>query len=168
MEMHRVKVGIVFCLACAAGGPLNAAGEGEEKRVRETFAAFADAVKAKDGARIWKILDKDSQTAANRAARTLKATYENAGADGKAKLEKATELTGPDFAKLTGESFLKSKGFYGKYHEVPGSKIDTVVIDGSKATVNYTEEDGDKEKLRLVKDGEQWKVTAPMPPLPKL
>jgi hypothetical protein len=43
-----------------------------------------------------------------------------------------------------------------------------VVIQGNKATVNYTEEDGDKEKLRFVKEGENWKVTAPMLPAPQL
>jgi hypothetical protein len=116
-------VGTVFGLIIAVAGPLRAAeGDAEEKKVRDAFTAFADAVKAKDAAKIWKVLDKDSQTAANRAARSLKTTYENANAAGKAKLEKATELTGAELAKLTGEGFLKSKGFYGKYHEVPGSK----------------------------------------------
>jgi hypothetical protein len=30
-------------------------------------------------------------------------------------------------------------------------------VDGDKATVFYTEEDGDKEKLSLVRQGGKWK-----------
>jgi hypothetical protein len=158
--------GLVICLALTGTGVLRA-DEGEEKKVRTAFTAFADAVKARDGAKIWKTLDKDSQAAANRAARSLKTAYANATAAEKTKLEKAAELTAAVLANLTGEGFLKSKGFYGKYHEVPGSKIDQVAIQGAKATVHYTEADGDKEKLRLVKEGEEWKVTAVMPPVPQ-
>jgi hypothetical protein len=155
-------------LVVAAVGSLRADDSAAEKQVRATFTAFADAVKAKDAAKIWKLLDKDSQSAANRAAKAVKAAYENANADDKAKLEKAVGLTGAELAKLTGEAFLKSKGFHGKYHDVPGSKIDKIVIQGKRATVHYTEEDGDKEKLRFLLEGEDWKVSAPMPPVPQL
>ncbi|HEV3204503.1 MAG TPA: hypothetical protein VGY77_08975 [Gemmataceae bacterium] len=140
----------------------------EEKEVRETFSAFADAVKAKDAQMIWKLLDKESQMAAARAARSVLATYDKANAEEKAKLEKALGLSGVELGKLTGEGFLKTKGFHGKYHEVHGSKIDTITVQDKRATVNYTEEDGDKEKLRMIFQDGKWKVSAPMPPVPQL
>jgi hypothetical protein len=140
----------------------------EEKGVRDTFTAFADAIKAKDAPKIWQLLDKESQTAAERSARSVKATYARANAEEKTKLETALGLSAAEFAKLTGEGFLKTKGFRGKYNEIPGSKIEKISVQEKRATVNYTEEDGDKEKLRLIFQDGKWKVSAPMPPVPQL
>src|SRR5262249_22182310 len=136
----------------------------EEDRVKETFTAFQAAVKAKDGGKVWNLLDKESRTAAERVARAVKGNYAKASAEGKAKMEKALELSGEDVAKLTGESFIKSKTFLAKYGEVPGSKIEKIVVEDEKATVHYLEEDGDKEKLKLNRQDGAWKVSAPMPP----
>jgi hypothetical protein len=158
----------LLLLAFALVGPLGTSRlkAADEDKVRETFQAFQAALKAKDAAKIWKLLDADSQAAAERAAKQVQAAYKKANATEKAKMEKAMELSGEELAKLTGEGFLKTKNFQSKYHEVPGSKIEKIVVQDDKATVNYIEEDNDKEKLRLSrnKDGE-WKVSAPMPPV---
>ncbi len=160
---------VLLAIVLAAGPISTALGQtAAEKEARAAFTAFAQAVKAKDASKIWDLLDKDSRAAADRAAKSVRTTYAKAGADEKAKLEKALGLPGADLAKLTGEGFLKTKGFHGKYHEVPGSKIDKVVIQGNRAIVHYVEEDGDKERLRLVKQDGKWKVAAAMPPVPKL
>ncbi len=160
---------LLLAIVLAAGPISTAFGQtAEEKEARAAFTAFAQAVKAKDAGKIWDLLDKDSRAAADRAAKSVRTTYAKASADEKAKLEKALGLSGADLAKLTGEGFLKTKGFHGKYHEVPGSKIDKVVIQGNRAIVHYVEEDGDKERLRLVKQDGKWKVAAAMPPVPKL
>src|SRR5262249_4485083 len=95
----------------------------------------------------------------------VKAAYARAKADRKAKLEKTLGLSGAELAKLTGQGFLKTKRFQAKYDEVPGSKVNNVKVDGDQATVTYTEEDGDKEKLRLFLQKGEWKVSAPMPPV---
>src|SRR5262249_49483167 len=99
--------------------------------------------------------DSASQAEAERVARTLKANY--AKAKDKAKLEKTFGLTAAELAGLTGKVYLKSKRFLGKYGEVPGSKVDKVAVEGDKATVFYTEEDGEKENLSLVRQGGKWK-----------
>lgn len=157
------------CLAALTFvGQQAAAGDAAEKPVREAFTGFVEAVKAKDAAQIWKLLDKESQTAADKAAKAVRKAFADASPADKAKLEKALGLGASELANLTGEGFLKTKGFHGKYHEVPGSKIDKVTVQGNRATVFYTEEDGDKEKLRLVQQGGAWKVSAPMPPVPQL
>jgi hypothetical protein len=163
-------MGSVLSIMVAIAGPLGAAPQdtAEEKGVRAAFTAFAEAVKAKDAAKIWKLLDKESQAAAGRAAKSVQATYRSANVDDKKKLEKALGLGGDELAKLTGEGFLQTKGFHGKYHEVPGSKIDKITIQRNRATVYYVEEDGDKEKLRLVQQGGEWKVSALMPAVPQL
>ena len=62
-------------------------------------------------------------------------------------------------SKITGKLYLKAKPFLGKYREVPGSKIDKVTVEGDKATVHYTEDDGDKETLPLVKQDGKWRLS---------
>jgi hypothetical protein len=152
-------------LALAAGVALTAARlpAAEEDKVRETFTALQAALKAKDAGKVWKLLDRESQAAAERTARVVKAAYAKANDEKKAKLEKALGLSGAELGKLTGEGFLKTKRFLGKYDEIADSKIDKIAVVEDRATVNYTEADGDKEKLRLNRQDGVWKVSLPMP-----
>ena len=43
------------------------------------------------------------------------------------------------------------------------ARIEKITVQGDRATVNYVEPDGDKEKLGLVKQDGRWKVSVPMP-----
>ena len=158
------SLAILAAMHLPTGGQLLAA---EEERVKDAFKAFQDAIEASDAAKIWKLLDADSQASTERAARTVQTIYKNADAEGKAKLEKKLGMPGAELVNLTSEGFLKSKLFHAKYHDLPGAKIDKVAVDGNSTIVNYTEMDGDKEKLQLLLQNGDWKVTAPMPPLPK-
>jgi hypothetical protein len=136
---------------------------GDEGAVRAAFAAFQAALEARDADKLWGMLDEDSRAEAERAAKALQGAYEKADAAAKAEQEKALGLTGPELAALTGPGFLKSNRFHGKYHEIPGSKVEKVTVQGDRATVNYVEDDGDKEKLTLVRQGGAWKLSLPMP-----
>jgi hypothetical protein len=138
-------------------GPAAARDAGDEEDVRAAFTAFQAALKAGDRDKLWPLLDSASQADAEKVARNLKANY--AKAKDKAKLEKTFGLTAEELKGLTGKIYLKSKRFRGKYGEVPGSKVDKVAVDGDKATVFYTEEDGDQEKLSLVRQGGKWKFS---------
>ena len=131
--------------------------------VTEAFKAFQAALKAKDAAKVYGLLDSASQKAADRSAGLIRAAYAKASDDQKAKMEKALGLAGAELAKLTGEGFLKTKRFQGKYDEVPGSKVEKVTVQGNRATVFYIEPDQDHEKLQLNKQQGKWKVSAPMP-----
>jgi hypothetical protein len=142
--------------------PLLAAPEDD---VRDAFQALQKAIKAKDTDAIWGLLDKDSQSDANRAAKAVQAAFGKASDDkAKADFEKRYGLSAKELGDMNGKLFVKSNRFQGKYHELPGSKIDKITVKGEKAQVNYTEEDGDKEMLKLVraKDG-PWKAVMPMP-----
>ena len=110
----------------------------EEKPVREASAAFQDALKAHDGDKLWDLIDADSRAGAERAA-------------------KAKNLSAKDF--------LKSDHFCGQkaLDEVQEGKIEKVSVQGEKATVTFVAPDGDHEKLKLVREGSQWKVSAPVP-----
>lgn len=134
-----------------------------EDEVRETFAAFQAALKARDADKLWTLLDGESQTDADRSANAVKAAYEKSSPDEKAQQEKSLGLPGAELSSLSGRGFLKTNRFHGKYDELPESKIDKVTVQGDSATVNYIEPDGDKEKLTLVRKEGQWKVTLPMP-----
>jgi hypothetical protein len=136
---------------------------GEEGRARETFIALQAALKAHDADKLWKLLDSESQDDAERAAKAVQAAYAKADANEKSEQEKALGVPGEQLAALNGSGFLKTKRFHGKYDELSESKIDQVTVQGDKATVAYTEPDGDKEKASLVRQGGQWKVSLSMP-----
>jgi hypothetical protein len=134
-----------------------------EAPVRETFTALQAALKARDEDKLWKLLDSESRAEAERAAKTIQAAYAKADPTEKAEQEKALGLPGAELAALTAAGFLKTKRFHGKYEELSQSKIDKATVQGDKATVAYTEPDGDKEKLTLVRQDGQWRVALPMP-----
>jgi hypothetical protein len=161
--MNRFRAGILL-LAAAAGCSGSGSSSGEEENVRQTFAAFQKALKAKDADKIWDLLDDESKAEATRVAKALSDASTKATAEEKAKQEAALGLPAADLTALTGSGFLKSKRFLGKYDEVPDCKVEKVVVVGDKATLNYIEADGDKEKFALVREAGQWKLTVPMPP----
>jgi hypothetical protein len=138
----------------------------DDEQVRQAFAAFQAALKARDGAKLWDLLDKDSQTDAEKAAKVLQADYDKLPPQEKTAKEKMLGLTGDELAKLTAPHFLKSNHFYGAYDEVPDSKLDSVNFQGDEAVVSYTEADGDKKKLTLTRQDGQWRVSVPMPKVP--
>jgi hypothetical protein len=159
----------IFLWVCLAGGCSSEArspagrGADDADKVREQFVAFQNALQARDGERIWGLLDSDSRADAERAAKTAQSNYERGSPEEKDKLKEALGLTDAELAKLTATGFLKSNRFHGKYHEIPGSKIDDVKVQGEEAIVSYTEADGDKEKLTFHRRDGQWRISVRMP-----
>jgi hypothetical protein len=127
---------LVFAAGCTPTPPT--AGGKDDKPVRDAFVAFQAALKAHDGDKIWGLLDADSQAGAERAGKAV---------------------------NLNGKEFVKSDHFCGQKElkEVAEGKVKKVSLLGDKATVTYDEGDGDEEKLKMVREGGQWKVSAPMP-----
>ena len=155
-------------LALGAWGcskPADAPASPDEAAVRQAFAAFQEAVKAKDADKLWRLIDDDSRAEADRAARDTRDAHAKADAAGKADQEKALGLSAADLAALDGKGFLRTTRFHGKYHEVPASTVEKVAVQGDKATLTYVEDDADhdKEKLTFIRQAGQWKVSAPMP-----
>jgi hypothetical protein len=136
----------------------SAAGEDD---VRLAWGNLQKAIKTRDADKIWGLLDSDSQSDADRAAKAVKTAFGKSS--DKADFEKKYGLTGPELAGMNGKLFLKSNRFHGKYHEVPGSKLESVKVKGETARLNYVEEDGDKEKFSLVRQKGQWRFIMPMP-----
>ncbi len=140
----------------------------EDEPVRKAFIALQTALKGQDAEQVWKRLDADSRKAAERAAKAVQAVYSKANADDRAKLEKALGLEGDELARLSGTGYLKSRGFRARYEELSQSKIEKIVVEGDKAIIHYIEPDNDKEKLRMLRQGGEWKATLMMPSVPKL
>ncbi|HLJ95637.1 MAG TPA: hypothetical protein VKU02_20845 [Gemmataceae bacterium] len=155
--------GLVICGALGCAKPTNVSPDGSEAPVRETFTAVQTALKARDADQLWKLLDHESQADAERAAKAVQGNYAKADAQEKSAQAKALGLPAEQLAGLDGMGFLKTKRFHGKYDELSESKIDKVTVQGDKATVAYTEPDGDKEKINLVRQDGQWKISLPMP-----
>ncbi len=153
----------VLCLTVGCSGERpGPTGKGEEQ-VKEAFTALQAALKDRDADRLWALLDEESQSDAERAAKTEKATYEKADPEEKAKQEKALGLSAAELNSLSGRGFIKTKRFHGKFDEVPESKIEGVTVRGDRATVEYVENDGDHERLTLVRQGGRWKFNLSMP-----
>jgi hypothetical protein len=166
MSCHRKRYGLpllVLGLTVGCSAPPSASQPKGDDQVQEAFAAFQAAMKARDADKLWALLDSESQADAERAAQGIKTAYEKASAEDKAQQEKALGLSGAELASLSGRGFLKSKRFLGKYDEIVESKLDKVTVQGDSATAAYTEADGDKEKLTLVRQDGRWKVSVPMP-----
>jgi hypothetical protein len=149
--------------ATLLAAPVWARADADEDKVKEAFAALQAGIKAGDVDKLWPLLDTTTQKAVEKAATALAAEYDKAKPEGKAQLEKLFGLSAEEMGKLKTEPklFVKTKRFIGKWHEVPGSKVDKVTVSDDKATLNYTEDDGDKEKLEFVKQDGKWKAVLP-------
>jgi hypothetical protein len=134
-----------------------------ESDVKDVFVEFQAAIKAGDADKIWPLLDTTTQKAVEKTAAALFAEYDKGNATTKAALEKMFGLSAEEIGKLrtTPKLYCKSKRFIGQWHEVPGSTVEKVLLDGDKATVKYKEEDGDKEELKLSKQDSKWKIVLP-------
>ena len=154
----------VILAACGCSKPATPPAAGsEEEAVQKAFAALQEAMKAKDGEKLFGLLDAESQADAERAAQSVKDAYAKATPADKSEKEKELGLSAAELAALDAKGFLKSKRFLGKWHEIPDSKFEKATAQGEKATLNYVEQDGDHEKLSYVKQGGAWKVSIPMP-----
>jgi hypothetical protein len=134
-----------------------------EDEIRKAFTSLQKAIKAKDGDKIWGLIDTDSQADANRAAKAVQSAFSKAGDKDKADFAKKYGLTVKELADMNGKLFLKSERFNTRWHEVPGSKFLDVKVKGDSAKMTYLEEDGDKEKFSLVRQKGEWRFTIPMP-----
>jgi hypothetical protein len=160
--------GLVFLIGCSSPSSSTATTKDEEK-VREAFTSLQKALKAKDGKTLWSLLDEDSQADAERAAKTVRDLFAKSDQAKRTELEKQLGLGASQLKDLTGQGYLGGGRFIGKWHEIPDSKIDKVVVQGDRATLHYIEEDEDKEKLTLVRKSGEWKfsdLTVPQPTQP--
>ncbi len=139
------------------------ANDDEGQRVRSRFEAFRKALSETDVETLWAMLSKQSQGDADRAARTLRAEYEKADAKTRADREKELGLSAAELAALTGRGFLKTRPFLAKYEEARQGKFDHVSAQGDTATVYYFDDEGDREKLLLVREDGQWLFWLKMP-----
>ncbi len=134
-----------------------------EADVRTAVAALQEAIKAKDAARAWDLLDAKSQSEADQAAAAVQGKYQAADDAGKAELQKQYGLSGDELKKLDGPGYLRTAVFWKKYGELPDSKVTEVHVTGKKATAYYTEPDGDKEKFDLALRDGKWKAQIEIP-----
>jgi hypothetical protein len=159
MRLHRV-VGIAFLLLGVLAGAQLWAGEDD---IRTAWGQLQKAIKARDPEAIWVLIDGDSQSDANRAAKLVQASYARASDKEKPDLEKKFGLTAKELADMNGKLFIKSNTFHNKYFEIPGSKITGVTLKGDKAKLMTVEDDGDKVTFSLSKQKGAWKFVLPMP-----
>jgi hypothetical protein len=160
---------LLGCSNKPGGGFSPVSTEGMEPQVRQRFHDLQAALTANDADKLWELLAAKSQKDADQIARSVRETYDKAGAEEKAKLEETLGLPGAELAALSGKGYLKTKLFRNKFREVPESKIDKVTFVEHNATVYFHEPDGDKEKAIFILEDGGWKawLTVPKPVLGK-
>ena len=166
MRMKLLSLGIVFA-ACLIGCQPGDDPKKAEEQVKEAFKALQTAIKEKDADKIWNLLDKDSQSDAEREAGAAKEAYGKLADKDKADYEKRLKLTDKELAHMTGKLYVKSEVFYKKHHEIPDSKIDKVSVTGETGILYSIEEDGDKVNFPVVRDKGQWKFSLKIPKAPE-
>ncbi len=163
----RLLVGVLpltlLLAGCTAGTSETKKGGGAHAEVRQAFADFQAAIKKRDGDKLWDLLAEDSRQDADRKAKAIRNDFTRADDKEKADLEKKLDLSAAELRDLSGKVYLKSKAFYGKYHEVPDSTVEKVSVGGEKARLTYKEEDGDIIVQPLVREQGRWKLVAEMP-----
>jgi hypothetical protein len=164
---RRLALSVVLFGTLAAGCsgtvPQPTANSNEEAQVRERFQELQATLQSADADKLWRMLDRRSQTDADRVAKSIQTAYAGATSQEKGNLEETLGLTAAELATLSGKGYLKSKRFRRKYEELPLGKIDKVVIQEGKATVYFDEPDGDKEKAYFIREDGQWNAWLTMP-----
>lgn len=165
-----VVVVIAMCLiGCSSPTSVNKTKDGgkqAEEEIKLAFAALQTAIKAKDADKIWDLLAKDRQDDADAEAKAVKEAFGKLDAGAKTDFAKKLELSEKELADINGRLYVKSAAFYkGETDEMPGSKLDKVVVSGESATVHYTEDGGkgEKEKRSVVHEKGQWRFALPIP-----
>lgn len=135
----------------------------EENAVRQKFAELQSAITSGDPEKLWAILESKSRNDVEQETKRIQSAYTKANAKEKSEMEDALGLSASEFVNLTSVAFLKTKRVQRKYHELPASKIENVVVQGDNATVHYVEPDDDKRSLSLVRQDGAWKVSLALP-----
>jgi hypothetical protein len=159
--MRRVRqFGWAVLLLGSTAGLRGAEADGP---VRKRFAEVEAAVKAKDADKLWALLSSKTRAQAEKEAKAIREAYARAGPGERAAQEKDLGLSGAELAKLTGKGLLKGKPCLRRYGELVGSTVTRVVMEKDSARVEYTEPDGDKEKLVFLREGGEWKAWLTVP-----
>jgi hypothetical protein len=167
MRRHRLGLRwLGMALLVGASGcakPAEAPPVDEGAAVRARFEEFQKTLGEHDADRLWAMLSRQSRDEAERAARVLRAEYEKADAKKRAEQEKTLGLSGAELAKLTGRDFLKTRRFEAKYKEAREGKFERVSAQGDTATVYFVDDEGDREKILLLREEGQWQLWLKMP-----
>jgi hypothetical protein len=139
------------------------AGGDPKAEIAQAFTALQAAIKNKDADKIWDLLAKESQDDAEREAKIVKNAFNKANDKEKAEYEEKLKLTRKELTDIAGKLYVKSRRFYGKYHEIPDSKIEKITVTGDSGTVKYIEDDGDKVTQEVVREQGKWKFVMAIP-----
>jgi hypothetical protein len=134
---------------------------GEDEAVWKVVQALQRAVKEKDYDAVWSLLDEDTRKKAEEVAKKVKEQYVSGDAGVRSELsERHGFTTGSEFERLDGRGYVHSKVFWYEIEDLPDSTFKTPAeIDGTEATVRYTEKGETKEEqLTLIKEEGKWKV----------
>jgi hypothetical protein len=151
---------LALLVGCSKTGTTD---KGVEAPVRQVFEEFGTALKTKDAAKMWALLDPDTQAEATKMAQEIQEHYVKASKEQQAEWDTNLGLTSAEVSGMTGQGIVRTKRFLGKYEEIPESKIQNVVIKGEVANVHYLEPDGDKAILVVKHKEGKWKVAPDLP-----
>jgi len=167
-----IFVALAFLLAGCARQATPAKVHDTDVDIRMTFGELQTAVKEKNGAKIYDLLDADSRQDADKLAKTLQDMYARADGAKRAELAKKVGLPEEKLKDLSGKGFLGSELFHraDEHDEIPDVKaLDRVEVKGEAAKVEYKDPDNPTATTtqRLVREDGHWRFKMGMPRIPE-
>lgn len=157
---------LAFLLGAAGCGKApEAAPADEEPAVRARFEELQKALKEHDPEQLNLLLSIESQANAQGVAHALRSSFARADEKALERYRKELDISREDMARLNGPMFFKTRPFLEKYKEARDGKYERASIQGDNATLYYRDEEGEREKLLLVRENGEWKFWLTMPSL---
>jgi hypothetical protein len=161
-----VSLGLAGCTNNAGADKAGNSKKSEDD-IKQSFTALQAAIKAKDGDKVWTMMSKDAQEDAERQAKAIKEAHTKMSDKEKEEYEKKIAVSVKDLTSFDGKGYVRSKSFFtGEVAEIPDSKFDKVAMSSKDAgTLHYIEDDGkgDKERMSVLREQDQWRFTLNVP-----
>ena len=153
-------LGAIGCAKTPEAAPVD-----EEPAVRARFEELQKALKERDPERLNRLLAIESQANAHFVAHTLRSAFARADEKTLERYRKELGISLEDMTRFNGPMFLKTRPFLAEYARLSDAMLERVSIQGENATVSCRNEEGELEKLFLIRQDGEWKFQLPMPPL---
>jgi hypothetical protein len=155
-----VLLGTIGCAKTPEAVPVD-----QEPAVRARFEELQRALKERDTEGLTRLLAMQSQADAQGVARFVRLSFARADDKTREHYRKELGISPDEMMRFNGPMFFKTQPFLKRYKEVIDGKIERISIQGDNATLYYRDEEGEQEKLLLVREEGEWKFWLPMPPV---
>jgi hypothetical protein len=153
-------VGAAGCAKTPEAAPVD-----EEPAVRARFEELQEALKGSDPERVNQLLTIESQADAQGVARFVRAKFAQADDETRKRYRADLDITPDEMMRFNGPLFFKTRPFRERYKEIRDGKFERASIQGDNAKLYYRDDEGEQEKLILIRENGEWRFWLKMPSL---